>query len=360
MRRKTVRYLYVWALTLVVLLANGASLSAQPTQPEREKLLNGLSVIFWPRPGDTDVTLKLRIHSGAAFDLAGKAGTMSLLAETLFPDTETREYVNEQLGGKLEVLTDYDGINVTISGKASELERMIELLRNAVINPNLGPEAVARIKEARLKELNSKSQSVSETADRAIATRLFGSFPYANPELGSVETVGKIERGDLMLADDRFLHADNASLVVIGGVEKSRLMRAARQLLGPWQKGDRTVPATFRQPAAPDARVLVVNQSPANTSEVRIAVRGLSRADRDSVAAQVLARIARERWQSAVPDLASAAVKEDEHALPGMFIFSGRVLQAVTAKAVSSAREIMNALAQSGATATEVERARAP
>ena len=91
MRSKTVRYLYVWAITLVVLLANGASLSAQSLQPEREKLLNGLSIIFWPRPGDANVTLKLRIHSGAAFDLAGKAGTMSLLADALFPDTDTRE-----------------------------------------------------------------------------------------------------------------------------------------------------------------------------------------------------------------------------------------------------------------------------
>src|ERR1044071_7849314 len=113
-----------------------------------------------------------------------------------------------------------------------------------------------------------------------MAPRLSGTFPYGHPEAGTSETVGKIERADLMLADDRFLHADNASLVVIGGVEKSRLMRAARQLLGPWQKGDRTVPATFRQPAAPDARVLVLNQSPSQTSEVRIAVRGLSRADR--------------------------------------------------------------------------------
>jgi len=359
MRSKTVRYLYVWALTLVVLLPNAASLSAQSSQPEREKLLNGLSIIFWPRPGDANVTLKLRIHSGAAFDLAGKAGTMSLLADTLFPDTETREYVNEQLGGKLEVMTDYDAINVTISGKASELERMIELLRNAVINPNLGPEAVAKIKEGRLKELNSKSTSVAETADRAIAARLFGSFPYAQPEGGTSETVSKIERADLMLADDRFLHADNASLVVIGGIEKSRLMRDVRQLLGPWQKGDRTVPATFRQAATPDARMLLLNQSATNTSEVRIAVRGLARSDRDSLAAQVLARIAHERWRSAVADLSSASVKEDEHALPGMFVFSGRASQAATAKAVSAAREIMNTLAQSGANSTEVEQAKA-
>jgi zinc protease len=359
MRSKTVRYIYVWALTSVFLLANVGNLSAQSLQPEREKLLNGLSIIFWPRPGDANVTLKLRIHSGAAFDLAGKAGTMALLADAMFPDVEIREYATEQLGGKLEVATDYDAINVTISGNASELERMIELLRNAVINPNLGPEAVTKIKEARLKEINSKSVSAAEIADRAIAARLFGSFPYAQPEIGTSETVGKIERPDLMLADDRFLHADNASLVVIGGVEKPRLMRAVRQLLGPWQKGDRTVPSTFRQPAAPDARVLVLNQSAANTSEVRVAVRGLSRADRDSLAVQVLAKIARERWQSAVADLSSASVKEDEHVLPGMFVLSGRASQAATAKAISAAREIMNTLAQSGANTTEVERAKA-
>ena len=136
-------------------------------------------------------------------------------------------------------------------------------------------------------------------------------------------------------------------------------MRAVRQLLGPWQKGDRTVPATFRQPAAPDARVLVLHQSPASTSEVRLALRGLARADRDSLAAQVLARIARERWLSAVVDLSSASVKEDEHALPGMFVFSGRASRAATAKAISTAREIMKTLAQSGANTTEVERAKA-
>lgn len=358
MTTKTVRHLYVWMLALVMLMGANPVARAQAGKPDREKLLNGLSIIFWPRPGDPNVLLKLRIHSGAAFDLAGKAGTMSLLADAMFPDTETREYVNEQLGGKLEVATDYDAISVTISGKASELERMIELLRNAVINTNLSADAVTKFKDARLKELNEKPPSVSEIADRAIAARLFGTFPYAHSELGTIETVTKIERADLMLADDRFLHADNASLAIIGGVEKSRLMRALRQLLGPWQKGDRTIPATFRQPEAPDARVLVINQSPASTTEIRVAVRGVARADRDSLTAQVLTRIARERWLSAVAELSSASVKEDEHALPGMFVFSATAPQASAAKAVTAARDVMNALAQTGANATEFERAR--
>src|SRR6266850_6959845 len=85
-------------------------------EPSRERLLNGLTILYGNRPGEANVLLKLRVHSGAVFDLAGKAGTMSLLAEALFPDPTTREYVAEHLGGRLEVATTYDAIDVSISG----------------------------------------------------------------------------------------------------------------------------------------------------------------------------------------------------------------------------------------------------
>ena len=67
-------------------------------EPERWQLLNGLRVLFWHRPGDQDVFLKLRIHSGAAFDKAGKGGQMAILGDILFPKATTREYFAEEMG----------------------------------------------------------------------------------------------------------------------------------------------------------------------------------------------------------------------------------------------------------------------
>ncbi|MDQ3259096.1 MAG: hypothetical protein M3R15_35405 [Acidobacteriota bacterium] len=81
-------------------------LAEKPPEPRREQLLNGLKVLLWNRPGDAQVLLKLRIHSGAAFDLDGKEGLMALLGDALFPDSATRQYVTEDLGGKLVVSTD--------------------------------------------------------------------------------------------------------------------------------------------------------------------------------------------------------------------------------------------------------------
>lgn len=333
--------------------------TAQPNaEPVREQLLNGLTVLFSQRPGDGNLLIRLRVRSGAAFDTAGKGGSMALLGDALFPDPATREYVSEQLAGKLEVVTNYDGINVTIAGKASEMERIVDLLRSALVTAQLTPENVARVRDARLKQFSDKPLSAAEIADQAVAVRLFGNYPYGHPAEGTVETVSKIDRADLLHARERFLNADNATIVVIGGVEPARLRRALRQLLGPWQKGDRAVPATFRQPNAPDARILLVNQPGATAAEIRLAVRGLARSDRAAAAATLLAQIVRERWLAASPDLSQAFVRHDMYALPGSFVLGASVSNASASKAVSAAQQTIRLLAQTGPTGAELDRAR--
>jgi len=352
-------FLRAGALLILVFLAGTATIRAQALpSPERETLLNGLRILYWPQPGNPKVVLKLRIHSGAAFDLADKAGMMALLGDALFPDPATREYVTDELEGRLDVTTSLDSIDVTISGKASELERMIDLLRGAFLTTQLGAENVATLRNARLKLLSEKPATAAEVADAAIAARLFGVFPYARPASGTIASVTKLDRADLMLSRERFLNADNASLAVVGGVQKTRMMRALRQLLGPWAKSEKSIPPTFRQPAAPDARILALDQAGATNAEIRIAVRGLSRADNDTPAANLLAYIIRDRWQTAVSDLSGTRARHETHVLPGMFVLSASAPTASASKAVSAAQEAMRALAQNGPSAGELERAR--
>lgn len=333
---------------------------AQPTpEPERETLLNGLRILYWPQPGSPDVVLKLRIHSGAAFDLTNKTGMMALLADAFFPDPATREYVTEELGGRLDVATTLDAIEVTISGKASGLERMIDFLRGAVLTTQLGVENVTTLRAARVKLLSESPVTAADTADDAIAARLFGTFPYARPSAGTAASVAKVERADLLLARERFLTSDNASLAVVGGVEKSRMMRAVRQLLGPWSKADRTVPATFRQPGAPDTRVLIVDSPGETNAQVRLAVRGLALSDHDVPAANLLALIIGYRWRAAVPGLTDVSVRSEAHVLPGSFVLRASAPTASAAKATVAAQDIIRSLIQTGPTAQEVENARA-
>ena len=154
-------------VTALLLSTAGAGLAQfAPPEPARQQLLNGLQILLWPKPGDANVALKMRIHSGAAYDLAGKAGLMALLGDVLFPEAETRQYFTDELGGRLDVATDYDGMTISMSGRASEFERMIELLRNALVSTPLTPENVARLREARVQVLRDTNATPASIADR--------------------------------------------------------------------------------------------------------------------------------------------------------------------------------------------------
>lgn len=274
---------------------------------------------------------------------------MALLGDLMF-DAQTRAYVTEELDGRLEVRVGYDSIDVTLAGRASDFERLMELMRNAFLNLQLTPEAVERARAERLRAVATSARTPAEVADAAAAARLFGAYPYGRSAEGTPESLARAQRPDLMLMRERFLNPNNATLVIAGDLDQRRVMRLLRQSLGPWRKGDRTIPATFRQPEAPDARALVINRPGASGVEVRLAARGLARADRDYPYAQALAQVALSRWLAAVPELSSGAASARHRAFRegGLFLMSATVpTPELAARALAKGREVLSALASS-------------
>lgn len=355
---RVIRGLVVPSL-LVALLVQPA-ISQTHREPEREQLLNGLRLLIWPQPGSPDLVVKLRINSGAAFDLAGKSGQMALLGDLLFPDAATVDYFTDELGGKLDVYVNYDSMTITMVGKAAQFEQVISVLRNALLSTQFAPEVVNRIREARIRSLRDATVSPAMVADRAIATRLFGDFPYGRRASGTPEDLARVERADLMIAHERFLNSNNATLAIAGGVTKARAFRTVRQLLGPWRKTDKIVPTTFTQPKAADPRTLIVNV-PGPTTEVRLAVRGVARADADFHASTVMARLAQHRWQAMSAELANhpVFVRSDAHVLPGAFVMGTAVGTEKAADALANAKKVLESLVTTPATAAELDRAKA-
>ena len=343
-----------------VILFSALPLSAQTApQPEREQLLNGLRLLFFLKPGSPDVILKLRINSGAAFDFSGKSGQMALLGDLLFPDPATIDYFTDEMGGKLNVNVTYDSTTITMVGKADQLEHIVEVLRNALIATQFTPELVTKMRDARIKLLRDTIISPAEVADRAIAKRLYGDFPYGRPASGSPEDVARVDRADLMQSEERFVNSNNATLAIIGGVTKPRAMRTLRQLLGPWRKSEQIVPTTFRQPNPPDARTLIVNV-PGPTVELRLAARGVSRSDTDYPIAMVLARVAQHRWEATSPELSKHPifVRSDAYVLPGALVMGAAVTELTVADSLANARKVIESMMTTPATSDELERAR--
>src|SRR3954470_20326053 len=70
-------------------------------QPKKELLLNGLKVLMFPDAASDKVSVRIRVHSGSAFDPQGKEGLMQMLTSNFFPTEAAKEYFKDDLGGTL-------------------------------------------------------------------------------------------------------------------------------------------------------------------------------------------------------------------------------------------------------------------
>lgn len=253
--------------------------------PKEEKLLNGLKLLVWSDRQSDKVTVKVRVKSGSAFDPKDKMGTMRLLADIMFPGELARQYFEEDLEGSLEVVCNYDYIQIKATGKASELLNILDTLRVALVNTPITQDNFVKVRDARIASVKAELAEPARVAELAAAKRLLGDYPYGRPMNGTPESLANIDRFDLATAKDRFLTADNSTLAITGNVDQRYAYKAARQLLGNWKKSDGLIPATFAQPRDPDQTPEIINLPEAKgKSYAGFAVRGLASNDADTPA----------------------------------------------------------------------------
>lgn len=314
-------FLLPLALGAGVFISPGLA-NAQAGPPKTETLLNGLKVLMWPDAKADKVSVRVRIHSGSAFDPQGKEGVMQMLADSFFPNEAAREFFSEDLGGSLEIRATYDLIEVTASSRPDKFLTMIETVATAVSNPQIDKETTAKLRTALLKKLEQQQNDPIDAADLAVSQRLFGTFPYGRPRLGSAASLQKIDFADLVDARQRFITADNATIAVVGNFDRALGFRAIRRYFGSWLKADKKVPSTFKQPDEPASGALRLPSPTSETGAIRFAMRGSARGGKDYAASTVFAAALDARLKSRAPSTYASgiSVSNNTHVLPGMIV----------------------------------------
>lgn len=317
MRNYFIRFTF---LTLFLFLLANFSLPQSknfPT-PREEKLLNGLNVLIWRQANTGRVSVKLRIHSGSAFDPKDREGTMALLSDIFFPDTALKNYFKEDLQGKLEVISTYDYIQINAEAKSDEFVNVMETVSSAILQTQIDTKTLTKVKDARMAMVEKLEKDPNYIADRAVAERLYGDFPYGRAKDGTTESLKKVDFADLIFSRQRFVTADNATLTITGDVKTSFAYRAARRLFGGWQKSLKKIPSNFRVPEAPETTPLTLNVDTPNVNVHRFAFDTISKKDKDYFASEILVQILNERVKKSSNEV---FVKNNANYLRGNMLF---------------------------------------
>ena len=316
-----------------------------------ETLPNGLRVYLLPDRREPTVTYRLLIKSGEMFDGA-KPGLASLTAAMLNKGTEALtadQFARKTdfLGASVEANSGDDAISVVASGLSTYTAELLTFLSDAALRPAFREEELVRQKRQETADLAQKKMDPETLAARLRDKLLYGKHPYG--AFATPESVQSITRDDVAGFHKKYFIPNNATLIVVGDIDRTRVLEAVRKAFGDWKQG--AVPAV-EAPAFPKIEgvsVHLVDRPGSVQSAIEVATRGVPRNNPETAELAVVNSIlgggfsgrlfANLREKHAYTYGAYSSFQEKKYG--GTFAATAQVRNAVTADA---AAEILNEL----------------
>ena len=217
----------------------------------REVLDNGTVVISKEARTIPAVTIHVGVKAGSVYDSNALVGLSHLCSRVLDRGTrgKTTDQIAEALderGVSLTVGANRHVMNVSCTCLSDDFEAMLELVGEIVMEPAF-PDREIETRKGEV--LTAIRQDEDNPAARAIQT-LFAVLypdphPYGRPSKGSIDSVSRIDRRDLVAFHEARFAPSATTAVIVGDVSRERAVSATRRVFGAWKKsaaGDIVLP----------------------------------------------------------------------------------------------------------------------
>ncbi len=336
--------------------------------PQMYKLANGLAVYYTARPNMPIVSARLVIRSGSDQNPLDRPGLAGFTAALLTEGTATRSALQvadeaAQLGTALTTSSSMDAMSASVTALTRNFPAALNLLSDVILHPAFPAEEVERQRKSRLASLTNQRANPSIVATNVMNAAIFGpKHPYGYSELGTRDSVEKINRDDMSAFWKKHALANNAALIVAGSIPLAELKPLVEKSFGGWKAGTLPVRRTA-VPTPTTAKLIVVDMGASAQSQVRTAAIGAARSTPDFPRMQVLNEV--------VGGLFSSRINmnlREEHGYtygafstfvyrkqPGPFFIGSGIRTDVTGPAVGEIMKELKKLVEKGITQPELE-----
>jgi zinc protease len=281
-------------LMLLLFVAFAAPSPADALDIKKEKLPNGLTILYVERHELPIVMATLLVKASPLEEETAKAGTANLTARMLTEGTATRKSANisseiEFIGGSLDAATSSDYTTVSLSILKKDVDKGFDLFSDVVLHPSFPADELARKKELIKGSLKQREEDPSFVAGKEFIKDLFGPHPYGRLVEGSVASISSIEKDDLVNFYDALYRPENAILAVVGDISPEELKKLLNRYFASWKSGEKKAAGIpLLSPAAPkQSRVDVIDRDVTQAS-IFFGGLGISRDNPDYYAVSVM------------------------------------------------------------------------
>lgn len=236
-------------LALLVLGAAAPAVAADGVR--REVLPNGLTVLVRENPVAPVVAVSLMIRMGTRWETADNAG-LSNFVQALMVRGTTRRSGGElaeavtALGGKISASGEVDYSEIKATALARFWRELLALTAELALEPRLAAADVDSERDWLLSRVQRRRDGASSRAFDAFYALLYGAHPYGIVNLGTPESLRRIDHAALVGWYRRFYQPGRMVLAVSGQVSAGEVLGEAGRLFGGLPRGDEV-----REPATP-------------------------------------------------------------------------------------------------------------
>jgi zinc protease len=231
-----------------------AAVSSAAATPlaHREVLPGGTVLLVAERPAIPVVAVTVYVRAGSVYDPPDLSGLAHLAAALLTRGTTRRsapeiDRAIEFVGGGLEAEASREGVSISVSILRKDLELGLELLAEVITQPAFPEDEFKREVADVQAALRRADQDPETVASWELARLLYPGHPYAHPVSGTVESVGRLTREQVVRFHGSFYRPDTAIVVAAGAVTREDIRRWFLTRLAGW------TPPPGSPPAIPEA-----------------------------------------------------------------------------------------------------------
>lgn len=167
------------------------------------------------------------------------SGVTAMMSKLLIKGTKSRkaDQISEEiesLGGHLDTYGGNNSFGVTAEVLGEDFETGLDLVSDILINPAFPKEAMERERQIQLAAIKQQRDDLLPSCFKLMRRALFGPKGYGLDNLGTEESVTKLQVEDLTHLHAQIATPDNCVLAIYGDVKADAVEAAVKKTFGKW------------------------------------------------------------------------------------------------------------------------------
>lgn len=265
------------------------------------KLPNGTRIASVEMPYMKSVSVGFWAAIGGRHESAQQSGIAHFIEHLLFKGTKRRSAKKitesvESLGGYLNAFTTEDHTCYYAKAAAQHLPHLCDVLADMYLESQFAPGEIEREREVIREEILMYRDQPAQHVQELLTETMWPGHPLGRALTGTVETIGRMKRPDLLDFRSRHYNGATTIVTVAGPVEHERVVALLQPLLARLPRG-RTPRFLRSSPEQGEARLSLYHQETEQT-HVAMGFHAFGRADERRFALKLLSVILGENMSS--------------------------------------------------------------